>query len=88
MIALFNFLAQFPYLTSLYNFLISFSLSISLLTSRFNLLIKFPYTNSQLLALCVKPTPAFLEEMYNMYEGLETGPVTIEEFKEKINITL
>ena len=45
--------------------------------------IKFPYTNSQLLALCVKPTPAFLEEMYNMYKGLETSPVTMEEFKEK-----
>ena len=33
-------------------------------------LIKFPYTNAQLKTLATKPTPAFLNEMYEMYVGL------------------
>ena len=36
-------------------------------------LTKFPYTNAQLKALAIKPTPAFLDEMYEMYVGLITG---------------
>ena len=31
---------------------------------------KFPYTNAQLKTLVTKPTPAFLDEMYEMYVGL------------------
>ena len=33
-------------------------------------LTKFPYTNAQLKVLAMKPTPAFLDEMYNLYAGL------------------
>ena len=33
-------------------------------------LTKFPYTNAQLKALAMKPTPTFLDEMYNLYVGL------------------
>ena len=36
-------------------------------------LTKFPYTNAQLKALATKPTPAFLDEMYEMYVGLVSG---------------
>ena len=38
-------------------------------------LTKFPYTNAQLKILANKPTPAFLDEMYNMYVGLVSGKV-------------
>jgi len=33
-------------------------------------LTKFPYTNARLKSLATKPTPEFLDEMYNMYVGL------------------
>ena len=33
----------------------------------------FPYTNAQLKTLATKPTPAFLDEMYEMYVGLVSG---------------
>ncbi len=33
-------------------------------------LTKFPYTNRELKTLATKPTPAFLDEMYQMYVGL------------------
>ena len=36
-------------------------------------LTKFPYTNAQLKVLATKPTPAFLDEMYEMYVGLASG---------------
>jgi len=36
-------------------------------------LTKFPYTNTQLKALATKPTPAFLDELYQMYVGLVSG---------------
>jgi hypothetical protein len=36
-------------------------------------LTKFPYTNAQLKTLATKPTPAFLDEMYEMYVGLVSG---------------
>ena len=36
-------------------------------------LTKFPYTNKELKTLAMKPTPKFLEEMYNMYVGLSSG---------------
>ena len=38
-------------------------------------LIKFPYTNSQLKSLAKRPTPTFLNEMYDYYVGLSTGKV-------------
>ena len=38
-------------------------------------LIKFPYTNVQLKSLAKRPTPTFLNEMYDYYVGLSTGKV-------------
>ena len=33
-------------------------------------LTKFPYTNNELKTLATKPTPTFLDELYQMYVGL------------------
>ena len=34
--------------------------------------VKFKHDNRKLLSLCTKPTPEFLQELYEMYLGLET----------------
>ena len=43
-------------------------------------LTKFPYTNAQLKTLATKPTPAFLDEMYEMFIGVEGSKMKKEAF--------
>ena len=46
-------------------------------------LTKFPYTNSQLKTLATKPTPTFLNEMYEMFIGLEGSSMKKNDFIKK-----
>jgi hypothetical protein len=43
-------------------------------------LTKFSYTNAQLKILAIKPTPAFLDEMYEMFIGVEGSKMKKESF--------